>query len=118
MRPLVWIDPDREHHEPPDIPPDKETPRWASLKWVMPILFRATPQPSTDERSVRSKANSVTRATGHSRDHPPAPGTVRAPISARIRLSFRAFCNALSGSEAVIRDGKGFECAIRRSRSY
>src|SRR5439155_14919157 len=104
MRPLVWIDPDREHHEPPDIPPDKETPRWASLKWVMPILFRATPQPSTDERSVRSKANSVTRATGHSRDHPPAPGTVRAPISARIRLSFRAIGATHESSRARRRE--------------
>jgi hypothetical protein len=41
------------------------TPRRASLKRVeCPILFRATPQPSTDRRSVRSKANPNTERQG------------------------------------------------------
>ena len=37
-------------------------PRWANLKRVeCPILLRATPQPSTGRRSVRSTANPVRR---------------------------------------------------------
>src|SRR5262249_22687818 len=64
MRTLVRIDPDREHHQPPKCD-GYVTPRRADLKRVeCPILFRATPQPSTGKRSVRSKANPNTRRQG------------------------------------------------------
>ena len=85
VRTLVRIDPDREHHQPPDTS-RTETPRRASLKRVeCPILFRATPQPSTDGRSVRSKANphgwqGILETTHRN------PRRVRAPRRARITI--------------------------------
>jgi hypothetical protein len=72
----------------------REAEEFENLKRVeCPIRLRATPQPSTGRRSVRSKSQPEEQAAGHSRDHPPAPETVRAqPTALACPSSFRAIC--------------------------
>ena len=91
VRPLVRIDPDREHI---DLLTHHRMGNAAAGKPEAsrcPILFRATPQPSTGRRSVRSKANPHRRQgtleTTHRNPRPYEHPSVLAPPS-----SFRAFC--------------------------
>src|SRR5436189_2708961 len=55
----------------------------------MPFLFRATPQHRTPARGLIAQKPTLT-AAGHSRDHSPAPSTLRTHRSACIRSSIRA----------------------------
>ena len=85
-------------------------PRRASLKSVeCPILFRATPQPSTGRRSVRSKANPHRRQgileTTHR--HPK-------PTSTRARARTAIIIQGNLRAQVEGRGSGGFERALAR----
>ncbi len=93
MRTLARIDPDREHHQPPDNTPDGNTAAGKPEESRMPDPVSS--HTAAEHRQAISSLEGQPRdeTAGHSRDHPPAPETLRAhPIALAPPSSFRAIC--------------------------
>jgi hypothetical protein len=77
------------------------TPRRAVLKRVCRSCFE--PRRGRDPVSAYSLESQPERAAGHSGDHPPEPGTVRAPQRARIPSLIQGnLCASGSSSERTL----------------
>src|SRR5690242_17326001 len=87
------IDPDREHHNLLDDNPIVVAAAGKPEESRMPDPV-ASHTAAEHRRAVSSlKSQPEQQAAGHSRDHPPAPETVRAqPIALARPSSFRAIC--------------------------